>query len=342
MTKLTLRETQFSKVDRTQKLIYTLERLTGPVTIEVGAIQKGDGKNILCIPTQTNCAQACRFCHTTEMAGKVAVSNLTGEEMREIVRMGWVDASFTGSRLPLLVSFMGVGEPAANTPSLLRAMMLIQSLMEQFAQKVRFGLATMLPARHLEDFHHFASLVAVSKLPLKVHLSLHYPYTSERKEWMPASASVAESLAELQRYRKVTKNPVEIHYTLIAGVNDTFNRIHELRRLIEADPIPVKFMQYNPLPGDPLRSPDPEWTDFLRSQLENAGIPTEYYASPGADIQAACGMFLADAYIPTKRLQTAPSLQQVGLDALDHIHRYNFPDLVKIHPLPPSPEAVAR
>lgn len=302
MTTLTLVDVHTSQVDKTRKFIYSLNRPDGPVTIEVGAIQKGDGKDILCVPTQTNCAQACKFCHTTGMAGKVAVTNLSPNEMTMIVMRAWNDAEFHENHQPLLVSFMGVGEPATNLFSLIRAMSLMKTWAVKIKLPIRWGMATMLPEKHIEDFARFTTAIGFLRIPLKVHLSLHYPSTKERKEWMPAAAEVPESIAALQGYRKRTGNPIEIHYTLIAGVNDSLMQAHALANLIADDPIVVKLLQYNPMPGDENRSPDPVWTDFFRSQLAEHGIESEYYASPGADIQAACGMFLTDVYIPTKRV----------------------------------------
>lgn len=308
MTNLRLRGVQDSKVDRTRKLIYDLTRETGPsteevVTIEVAAIQKGDGKYILCVPTQTNCAQACRFCHTTEMAGKVAVSNLLPQEMAAIVEQAWANSAFAAEQpnQPLLVSFMGVGEPTANLFGLIRAMSLMKVWATKIGLPIRFGMATMLPEKYMQAFKQFTNAIATLRIPLKVHLSLHYTTTKERKSWMPTSAPVDLSIAALQRYRKVTGNPIEIHYTLIAHQNDWLGNAAALVNLLESDPVVVKLLRYNPLPGDTNCSPDPAWIELFRDELNRGGIESEFYASPGADIQAACGMFLAEAYAPIRR-----------------------------------------
>jgi 23S rRNA (adenine2503-C2)-methyltransferase len=322
MATLTLVEMLRSKVDKTRKLTYILDRASGPTTIEVGVIDKEDGKNILCVPTQTNCAQACRFCHTTRMAGKVAVSNLTASEMIDIVTTAWVDAAWDRPSQPLLVSFMGVGEPLANLTELLEAIANISRVCRlDGTVRVRFGLATMLPEKHLSEFEKLTQFVEYTRIPLKLHLSLHYPTTAQRREWMPATSSVGDALALLQRYRTTTGNPVEIHYTLILGVNDSIQQIYELGRLCayhggSDGPLPVKFLKLNPLPGDAYRSPDQDWINLLRDNLNSFwNVNSEYYASPGADIAAACGQFMADAYIPSvKSEKFGPTQVELSAD----------------------------
>lgn len=352
MTKLTLRETHRSVVDKTHKLIYTLEREASPntvsrFTIEVGVIQKGDGKNILCVPTQTNCAQACKFCHLSALAGKVAVSNLTAQEIHDITAFAWADAPWEQSELPLLVSFMGAGEPLANLAELHQAMLKIRDGAGDVDIAVRFGLATMMPAAYLNAFEVFTDTVKADRLPLKVHLSLHYVTTEERKHWMPTTAPVYESLRLLREYRRITGNPIEIHYTLIQCVNDALGHIHTLGSLLQGDPIPVKFLHYNPTPGDTHRASEDTWVEFLRSELGKPkyGVTTEYYTAPGTDIGASCGMFLTDAYETRQAvLVDAPErpqnsidvteLRAIGEGILQNLKDYPPPALVGIQPLP--------
>jgi adenine C2-methylase RlmN of 23S rRNA A2503 and tRNA A37 len=318
---LTLQSRIHSQKDRTQKLIYTLTRPSGDTTIEVSAIDKQDGKVILCLPTQTNCAQACKFCHTTGLAGKVAVTNLTRYEIETITREAFVDAGFTDTEGDLLVSFMGVGEPMANTTELVHAMLRLRGWGVLIRLNVRFGLATMLPRQHVEDFRSFTTLLAGLKLPVKIHLSLHYTSDVKRLEWMPMASPITQSIYLLEWYRRLTGNPVEIHYTLIDGVNDCVRDGSTLKTLLSESKIPVKLLKYNPAPGDSHRSPDADWTKYFQSMLEDKGIPTEWYDSPGADIASACGMFATDLYIPAKKPETrevpeGTPLYQAGTDQL--------------------------
>lgn len=300
---LKLEQQIFSTKDRTQKLIYTLFRKSGAVTVEVGAIDKQDGKLILCVPTQTNCAQACRFCHTTGLAGKVVVNNLTALEIETIVRDAWRDCGFAAHYLPLLVSFMGLGEPMANQAELVRAMVALDNWAFLVRLPIRYAFSTMLPHQHLADFAQFMVAVEARKLKVKMHLSLHYTIDEQRKEWMPTASSISVSLSLLNEYHRRTGNAVEIHYTLIGGLNDSTGDMFRLICFLSDAKTPIKFLHYNPVPGDERRAPCGNWTDFFRAELEKYGIPTEWYDSPGADIAASCGMFLTDQYITTQKVE---------------------------------------
>ena len=84
-------------------------------------------------------------------------------------------------------------------------------------------------------------------MPLKVHFSLHNPIDVKRYELIPSTkVSVQDALAYLVSYRNLLQknevligkyvklhsnnDPIEIHYTLINGVNDD-NRLENLRWL---------------------------------------------------------------------------------------------------------------
>jgi 23S rRNA (adenine2503-C2)-methyltransferase len=298
---LTLQSEVSSALDAPmKKLTYRLQRPGSAVTIEVGArYMHGESKkDVLCVPTQTNCAQACTFCHTTGLRGKVPVTNLSAFELEEIVRRAWIDSGMAEHRdHPLLVSFMGAGEPIANWRSLLTAMCLLLTWASKTYVPIRFGLATMLPKQHLADFSAFTAQIANLHIPLKVHFSMHYTTDAERVKYMPTAADLKTSLDMIEYYREITGNPVEIHYVLIAGSNDTFDDVRGLVAILKESKIPVKFLEYNPVPGDDRRSPDADWIGRIVEYLGDHGIPAEYFDSPGKDIFAACGRFAIDSYL---------------------------------------------
>ncbi len=299
---LELQQKHFSKQDRSQNLIYTLHRRSGDVTVEVGVIDKQDGKFILCVPTQTNCAQACKFCHSIELAGTVAVSNLTAYEMITIVHRSRGDSGFVAApEVTLLVSFMGLGEPMANVGNLLSAMINLNHWAAATQVSIRFALSTMIPEKYIADFTKFMNSVQAFQLPVKVHFSLHYTIDNQRLDWMPTASGIAIALSLLGEYKRRTTNPAEIHYTLIGGVNDTLGDAGRLGVLLKGLDIPVKFLHYNPVAGDPHLAPGRDWTQLLRMVVESYGVTTEWYDSPGADIAVSCGMFLNASYLPTKK-----------------------------------------
>ena len=68
----------FSQKDNTVKYIFrTLDNLI----VEFSYINKDDGKDIICLPSQTMCNIGCKFCHTTEYIGKIKTRNLSYTEI---------------------------------------------------------------------------------------------------------------------------------------------------------------------------------------------------------------------------------------------------------------------
>jgi len=53
-----------SKTDNTIKYIFTTH---DNLVIEMAYINKNDGKDINCVPSQTSCKMKCKFCHITDV-----------------------------------------------------------------------------------------------------------------------------------------------------------------------------------------------------------------------------------------------------------------------------------
>ena len=81
-----------------------------------------EGHYTLCLSTQVGCAQGCRFCLT---ARRGLIRNL---EASEIVNQVMAVRRELTDELPLTnLVFMGMGEPLANFPALVRALTVISS-----------------------------------------------------------------------------------------------------------------------------------------------------------------------------------------------------------------------
>jgi len=71
---LILKEVVNSTIDNTRKYIfYTEDKLV----IEFSYINKNDGKDIICIPSQSFCNLGCKFCHTSDFIGVIKNRNLS-------------------------------------------------------------------------------------------------------------------------------------------------------------------------------------------------------------------------------------------------------------------------
>ena len=89
------------------------------------------------------------------------------------------------------------------------------------SEKYDFYTRFAIPENKYIEFFNFTKEVDKLKLEVKLHLSLHYTMDQIRNQWMPRSMNIMESLAAVDFFKKKTGNPVEIHYALLEGINDT-------------------------------------------------------------------------------------------------------------------------
>lgn len=259
--------------------------------LEFSYITKGDSKDIICVPCQTSCNMSCKFCHITDVCDKLVFRNLTGHEIYEGICIVYNDLELSKSTNRLLVSYMGLGEPLNNIDSILDSMEALNN------GKIRFGLATSLPKKSMSRFYALMRNVEAYKFNVKVHLSLHYTKDDMRTEWMPNSTDIKTSISALELYHNYTGNPVEVHYALIGGLNDSESDALRLIDLLRCRDIPIKFLFFNEKETLDYTHSNMKRYQLLKCYLDLYGIKNEYYTPPGLDIGASCGQFLLDYYL---------------------------------------------
>ena len=292
---MNLLEKIHSKTDNTIKYIFMTQ---DNLIIELSYINKNDGKDIICVPSQTSCKMKCKFCHITDATDKLINRNLTSQEIKDSIDNVYNDLNLSLNPKPLLISYMGCGEPLLNYKQVKDSMLLLRN--EYQTTKVpliRFAIATSLPDFAWINFFNLTNEIHKEKLPVKIHLSLHYTMDSLRKDWMPNSLSILPSLIALEYYKKITKNSVEIHYTLINGVNDTERDAIRLSEFLKYRDIPVKFLFYNEKPSIEFHASSKEKLNIFKRYFDKYNIEYEYYIPPGLDVGASCGQFLMDYYL---------------------------------------------
>lgn len=282
---VTLQKTVQSKIDNVTKYVFDVN---GQL-VEASFIDKRDGKHILCLPSQSRCAMGCKFCQMTTLGGRA--KNLTSADLCQMV-----NASLC-SREPLpdgtlLLSFMGAGEPTLNRDNVIETMRSARIRYLQRYQSVRFAFASICASPLALAM--FGRDVWTNNLECKLHLSLHATNDETRKDLMPATHSVRESIAAADCYQQVANQPVEIHYTPIEGVNDSAADVTRLAEIARPRDWPIKLLDFAPAGG--LEKSD-QYQESYRSfgqALESLGCQVEYYLPPGRDIGASCGQFLVD------------------------------------------------
>lgn len=273
-----------SKIDNTIKYIYKLD---GKV-VEFSYIDNNSGKDIICVPCQTMCNMKCTFCHLTDHIGKIKVTDINYRYIADGV-MEIIDDLNLASR-SILISYMGCGEPLLNFKNIVDSMIILGGEYDD----IRFGLATMLPKSKWGEFMEMTKRVSDLKLPLKLHLSLHFTNDELRSEWMPAALDIKSSLAALHFYNKVTGNPIEVHYTIMDNINDNFDYATNLELLLRHMNCTIKFMRYSEKESLDVKRASMEKLGEIMTYLEECGFDVEYYEPPGDDIGASCGQFLME------------------------------------------------
>ena len=204
---------------------------------------------------------------------------------------------------------MGVGEPLLNLKLIEDVYRKEDFIKEKLGYKnIGYALATMMPN---DNIIKLGEMVNSLDMPLKVHFSLHNPIDVKRYELIPSTkVSVQDALAYLVSYRNLLQknevlmgkyvklhsnnDPIEIHYTLIKGVNDGNKELKCLINLLKEYNIPIKFIKFNET--NTLKKSDNEeiWIKSLKEELPNLNIKS--YSPPGRCVGSSCGEFTKHYY----------------------------------------------
>lgn len=295
--RLKLKKIVNSNVDNTIKYIFY--RNHDNAILEFSYISKNDGKDIICVPSQTMCAIGCKFCHTTDYIGKIKVSPILGVDIVEGIDYIYKDLKLSENPKTLLISFMGCGEPVLNYKNVIETMGLIKCEYKDI--HTRFAIATSLPDVVFPDFFEMTRLIKSYELPIKLHISLHYTNDKLRNEWMPKAINIESTLAAAEFFKAYTNNPVEIHYALIEGVNDTRDDAYNLCGLIKDKGFNVKFLFYNEKTSLGMHPSEIKQFEMFKAYLDQIDVQAEYYKPPGLDVGASCGQFLMDEYLDERK-----------------------------------------
>lgn len=275
--------------------------------IEMTILYNRPTRDVVCVPIHHFCNLGCKMCHLT--------NNSLNKRMIPIEIDNFIDALFETLKIKntnkknLLISFMGVGEPLLNLKLISDLYLKEDSIKEKFGyENISYAISTMMPNDNMKELINF---VKQSKIPLKVHFSLHSPLDNKRKNLIPhTKVNIDEALNYLIDYKEVVQNdndilkeymkmhsndiPIEIHYTLIKGVNDTEDELNELIRLSNKFRIPIKFIRFNELNDLNKSDKETKWKNTLKSNIPDLIVKT--YSPPGREIGSSCGEFTKHYY----------------------------------------------
>ena len=267
--------------DTTQKFLFRLPdgALIESVLIPASPALYGDAsdRRTICMSTQVGCAYGCKFCASgldgfarnlsaAEIAGQfIEVERLSGEKINNIV-------------------FMGMGEPLANFPNLMKAITILNS---------EWGVG--LGARHItistSGLAPQIRQLAEQPKQIRLAISLHGATDAVREQIMPVNKKypLAALLDACEYYTTKKKQRITFEYILIKGVNDELTHAADLARLVKQVGAKVNCIPYNSVEGLNWERPDVARQDAFMSVLERSNCIATIRREKGGDIAAACG-----------------------------------------------------
>ncbi len=291
---LTIALTKQSVDDQSIKILY---RLTDGQKIE-SVLMPERGRLTLCISSQVGCQRACSFCDTGRMG---LTRNLTVFELISQVHSAnrfllsqpeWLKScSLSPDSKITNIVFMGMGEPMDNLAN-------IEKSLEIFTDPWAFNLAprkiTVSTAGHLEGIVAFCA-----KNPnVGIALSLHAADDKKRSKIMPINKEypLEKVISYLGEYARKANKKILIQYTLIEGLNDSFEDAVKLKEVLSLLPAKVNIIPFNSFERSRFQRPSAEQIRLFSQVLLKAKIPTMIRHSKGQDIAAACGQLALIAH----------------------------------------------
>ncbi|HVK31988.1 MAG TPA: RNA methyltransferase [Burkholderiaceae bacterium] len=248
------------------------------VLLPGGSAKKSHG---LCVSTQVGCAVGCVFCKTGE--GGLARQLGSAEIVAQV-------ALARARRAVDKVVFMGMGEPAHNLDNVLDAIELLGTAGGIGHKNLVFS--TVGDARVFERLPQGTVKPALA-------LSLHSTFDARRAALLPRAPriTVAELVAEGERYARASGYPVQVQWTLIEGVNDGDDEVEGLVALLRGKHAILNMIPFNHVEGSPYRRPGVERSTALFRTLNQRGVLTRLRQSAGQDVDAGCGQLRSRAAV---------------------------------------------
>lgn len=290
--------------------------------IEMTLLFNKEDKDVVCVPTHHFCNLGCKMCHLTNNKLNKKMIPIKKEEFYEsLIDTLKINGNKRTNKDKLLISFMGVGEPLLNFELIKEIFLLEDNIKEELNYKeISYALATMMPNKNIEKI---MNIVNELNMPLKIHFSLHTPIDEDRLKLIPSTNVIVEEALTylikykdliqtnkviMDRYTKMHRNniPIEIHYTLIDGVNDGKKELDKICELLNIFNIPLKFIKFNPKEELLISEKEDEWINYIKTNVKDAKIKT--YTPPGREIGSSCGEFTKHYY--HEEIETKEELEE--------------------------------
>ena len=233
-------------------------------------------RHTVCVSTQVGCATRCAFCASG--LGGLKRNLSSGEIVEQVLHAA------RETQRPTNIVFMGVGEPFANYPRLLRA---IDALTAQWG----FNLSPRRLTVSTAGIPRGILSLAKDARQVNLAVSLHAPDDATRNRLVPLNRRfpIKAVLSAVRKHAAQTGREPTFEYVLIPNVNASVHHARRLARLLRGLQCTLNLIAYNEVEGLRWKSPTPAQVDRFRTALAGAGVHVHVRKRMGADISAACG-----------------------------------------------------
>ncbi|MDX9811923.1 MAG: 23S rRNA (adenine(2503)-C(2))-methyltransferase RlmN [Bacteroidales bacterium] len=240
----------------------------------------GDKRNTVCVSVQSGCRMGCSFCETGKYGfhGNLSVRSIISQVL-----------GLPESERVTHIVFMGMGEPLDNLDNVLKACEIITAEWGLALGSAKVTVSTVGITPAIETF--------LLKTQCNLTLSLHSPFSNERKKLIPVENRYpfASVIDLLRNFPVKKKRRLSIAYVMMEGVNDSDAHLAELKSLLAGSGIRVNLLPYHRGSNDVFQ-PSPRGTMLrFKHELVISGISASIRESRGADISAACGLLASGA-----------------------------------------------
>jgi 23S rRNA (adenine2503-C2)-methyltransferase len=265
--------------DGTRKLLL---RLAEGEEIET-VIIPSDDRITLCISSQAGCAMACEFCATARMGlhRNLSAAEIVGQVLAARRKL---DA---GEELTNYV-FMGMGEPLANYPRLLRTLEIMTSEWGMAISPRRITVSTVGLVPMMERL--------VTDVSVNLAVSLHATTNELRDRLAPINRRypIEQLIEACRRLPLRPRSRITFEYVMLAGVNDSVADARRLVKLLAPLRAKVNLIFFNPFGGSALAPSPRAAVEAFQAILHRGNLTATIRESRGLDIAAACGQLYAE------------------------------------------------
>jgi 23S rRNA (adenine2503-C2)-methyltransferase len=246
------------------------------------ADEKLNQRITLCMSSQAGCAMACEFCATARMG---LHRNLTVGEIVSQVFLARRELA-PDERLTNYV-FMGMGEPLANYPRLIKALTIMTSEWGMGISPRRITVSTVGIVPMMERL--------VTEIPVHIAVSLHATTDELRDRLAPINRRypLAVLLDACKRLPIKHRERITFEYVMLRGVNDSTDDAKRLVKLLMPLRGKVNLIFFNAFDSSGFATSSRQAVEDFQAILRKGNLTATIRESRGLDIAAACGQLYA-------------------------------------------------